>query len=285
VEAVCNRFDYDGLEPVVQYVEFHKAQAGGASVVKTAMAFKPTFLPNEALLKGSTCIGQSDALVKHLKKKGVGAYLVAERHGPTLPPEHIAVAVPCADSILLIEPLESPGKRIIEIKLGTPTQVVIGGAVYSFTFDPKKQMIIKTNESTKKTTQILLKDIPNFAEAVTKKYMFRKHDYPIVGADKSCVDNSVIKINMDKGIITLQIGNGAAAKRLQVPFAQFDVATDSFKGIADKDRDLFLSNAFFAKFKTPKAEILREIHQLVQNQQVMKLFYQSIRAPDKPFTV
>ncbi len=289
--------DYNGLHVVTDFITFFNALKALHPEISSAEAFRQ-FVPDsrhEALEdRGGTCVSKAHHIVEVLQRDfSLEAHVIVESEGPDAPPTHAAVAVPCADGILLIEaehqnlviPLKPNDRIEFPRGDGTPTIPVAFKIVQTpGHYLPSVPFIEKTVTEDGKSTvfQYLLRPAAKPDLSVMKRWMVSENFYPLSSGTHAGKQTS-IKVNMKRNTVTFQIENaGEKPKKARLPLAAFDGITDwaaldkslltgdEGAELTPEDRAFFLSSDFFNGFHSTPALLQHQIMFAAQNRAIIQ---------------
>lgn len=269
IDQTMESIDYNALNPLeklVDYLNDHPQQ-------RECLAFIDFMVSSADELektRGSTCIGNSLALVKVLKEKyQIDAEIVLERMDPLSPPQHAAALIRAKDGIVLIEPLNAKGSRIIPIPYGKKIEIAGDTFMASPSNAPGAPLFTKKSKSGQESQ--FLTNVLDADTAVMKKFLLRRHQYPVVGY-KDSKPVKVIKVVPDQEKIIFQSGSGQTAKvEREMCFSEVESNPEEFA--------LFLTQFMDKIYGSSPELIAKQITKIVKSKEKIKALYKQVHAP------
>ncbi len=302
VEAFTPRVDYNGLNVVTQFMDFvrvtkiasEKMGVPALSETEAFLRFTVDSARDILTRSGSACSGQTIHLMRSIHAKhGLQTYEVVERNSPTASPYHALGAIFCDDGVVLIDPsFHARDHKAIVVRPGEVTVATnIYGGRMEFRMKPGFKIIEKTSYTPTgpKTSEIVLAPLLNPDECVMKQFMLNRPWYAITGCDERGTVVSVLRVDIGQERLIFQKGTGAAAIKLSIPFAAFNLETQEFDlekiPVGDRERLLSMGDDFFRFFKISKRDLFAQISILMRNKSVIQNLYRQTRAPQTPAPV
>jgi len=287
-------YDYNSLHNVYAFLKFFESERKmdpNISEVDAFKKFKPNTTDEVFTTNGSSCTGNSTAILAILKERyQLNGHVVVETEGPNTPAFHAAAMIPCKDGIALID----VGLRAVN-EILFDNQKTIGGEEYQIRQDfmiletpgnyhSKKIMIftqdIEGDKVTEKQTEIILRPLAKPEHTVMKQHLIEADFYPITGRN-----SFAIKINAIKNTVTFQRGEKEDDK-FRLPFSAFKEGWFDVEKLTPQEKKQcrrVIGQKFFTAFSTGVSSLKEEIIYVAQNGSALtNLFKQVGRDTAKP---
>lgn len=311
IKAFVNEVDYNGLNTVTSFLDFydkkHKEEPS-KSIFKIFNEFQPDSKDEAVRTHGTNCVGKAQEFAKRIESKyGMKAHVIVESGGPTDPPTHAAVVVPCKDGILLVEVDQLSDNLMTILKPNVPLSKFYPGDGFSGKQLPGKGLtasieIVETPGNYKTPTPLIVKkeiykrEVPkkidtyrqfvlrtdqNPDQSVMKRWLIKTDFFPVSTGAREGKEQYSLQVNIAYKKITFNIGK----KKFRLPLSAFkNGAIDKSKLSVDKGQKITqeemeflfgkegeIGGEFFNQFKTGKKLLLEQIFKVVEHENELHL--------------